>query len=67
MSNWHWYIELGESAVLKGVRRFSLAWGVRFGYWPCLSAPFLDVSWGKWRVRVWHGACSYKAQCRRHF
>lgn len=34
----------------------AIGFGVRVGYWPCLSAPFLQVEFFRWNVSVWHGA-----------
>lgn len=34
-------------------------YGARVGYWPCLRAPFIEVSIGKHRFAVWYGLPSY--------
>lgn len=36
------------------------AFGFRFGYWPCLQAPFFEVSFSVWRWQIWYGLESYK-------
>lgn len=33
--------------------------GVRFGYWPCLRAPFVSFDLGSWRLDVWYGLPGY--------
>jgi hypothetical protein len=34
--------------------------GVCFGYWPCLKAPFIQISVGKKTIDVWLGLPSYR-------
>jgi len=36
------------------------AFGARVGWWPCLRAPFISITLGRWVVEVWHGLPSYK-------
>lgn len=33
------------------------AWalGARIGYWPCLKAPFIQISMLFWVIEIWHG------------
>jgi len=33
------------------------SWGVgfRFGYWPCVQGPYLQVAYGVSRVSIWWG------------
>lgn len=33
--------------------------GACFGYWPCLKAPYLQLSLGIYIVDLWYGAPSY--------
>jgi hypothetical protein len=40
--------------------RQMIALGVRFGYWPCLRAPFIQIAIWKWRCEFWYGFESYK-------
>lgn len=41
-------------------QRSSLGFGFRFGYWPCLRAPYLQLALGTRRVDIWYGDPSYK-------
>lgn len=36
--------------------------GVRVGYWPCMKAPFLQLSVGFGRVEIFHGQDGYKGK-----
>jgi hypothetical protein len=29
--------------------------GLRVGYWPCLKAPFVQISALFWVIELWHG------------
>lgn len=31
------------------------ALGARIGYWPCLFAPFIQVTFWRWHFEAWHG------------
>lgn len=42
--------------------RTSIGFGFRFGYWPCLKAPYLQIAFACWRFDLWHGLPSYKYQ-----
>lgn len=33
----------------------SWGFGIRFGYWPCVHAPYLQLAFLFWRVSVWYG------------
>ena len=35
------------------------AFGFRFGYWPCLRAPFICIAAGPVSVDLWFGRPSY--------
>jgi len=35
--------------------RHVLGFGLRFGYWPCLHAPFVRLDFGPFIAEVWHG------------
>jgi hypothetical protein len=37
----------------EGRRSFGI--GLRFGYWPCVNGPFIQVGYGFGRVSVWYG------------
>jgi hypothetical protein len=39
--------------------RYALAYGLRFGYWPCLRAPYVQVAVHHWRLEIWFGLPSY--------
>ena len=41
-----------------------IALGLRIGYWPCLKAPFVQVSFLAWRVEIWHGYESAERMAR---
>lgn len=34
--------------------------GICVGYWPCLLAPFLQISVGKKTIDIWFGMPSYR-------
>lgn len=34
--------------------------GARIGYWPCLKAPFIQVSLALWHIELWVGYPSLK-------
>lgn len=36
--------------------------GLRIGYWPCLSGPYISVEIGSHRLDLWYGTASYKAK-----
>lgn len=40
--------------------RLVICFGIRCGYWPCLYAPFIQVSFCELRLDIWHGLPSYK-------
>lgn len=33
----------------------SFGFGFRFGYWPCVKAPYIQVTALFWRADVWYG------------
>lgn len=33
----------------------SIGFGLKFGYWPCLKAPYIQIAFLFWRVEIWHG------------
>ena len=39
--------------------RYTLAYGLRLGYWPCLKAPYIQVAFHRWRFELWFGLPSY--------
>jgi hypothetical protein len=39
--------------------RHVIMYGIRVGYWPCLDAPFLQISFGKHIFEFWYGLPSY--------
>lgn len=39
-----------------------VSFGIRFGYWPCLEAPFFELAFGVWRWQIWFGYESYKKE-----
>ena len=36
--------------------------GMCFGYWPCLKAPYVQISIGTQVIDLWYGMPSYKKQ-----
>lgn len=42
--------------------RSVISFGARIGYWPCLKAPFVSVTFWKWNFDVWHGLPSRKLE-----
>jgi hypothetical protein len=34
--------------------------GMRIGYWPCLKAPFVQLTFWCWLFDIWYGEKSYK-------
>jgi len=42
--------------------RHALAFGASIGYWPCLHAPYLQISFGSRRLDMWHGPPSYRTE-----
>jgi hypothetical protein len=40
------------------------ALGFKLGYWPCLSAPFVQLVVLRWRIDFWIGRPSYRADRR---
>lgn len=57
---WQWRPRAGwdELKRSKDGRRM-WAFGARVGYWPCVKAPHITVSFLFWRVDVWCGLPSY--------
>ena len=55
-----------RAAVRTGKRngegRYALGYGLRFGYWPCLRAPYAQLAFHRWRLELWFGLPSYLAQ-----
>lgn len=49
----------------QGAPGFSLGYGVRVGYWPCLKAPYIQVAWHRWRLELWYGLPSYQDDERK--
>lgn len=48
------HIELAETRRSPdGKLAFEL--GLKFGYWPCLKAPFVAIALGYRRLDIWHG------------
>lgn len=39
---------------------FAVGFGFRFGYWPCLKAPYLQLAFAIWRADFWIGLPSYQ-------
>jgi hypothetical protein len=35
--------------------RSAMSLGARIGYWPCLKAPFVQLSLIFWVIDIWHG------------
>jgi len=42
----------------------AIGFGFRIGYWPCLRAPYVQVSFLFWHAELWHGYPS-KEQIQR--
>ena len=38
----------------------SWGFGVAFGYWPCLRAPYVRGIFLFWRLEIWYGEPGYK-------
>lgn len=38
----------------------AIRFGIRFGYWACLLAPFVEADFAFWRISIWYGLPSYK-------
>lgn len=54
-------VQWRESRVsAAGKHAFSI--GARFGYWPCLKAPFVAIDFGTRRLEIWHGLPSYRKE-----
>lgn len=54
-----WWCQLRSTKTNKqGDRVFTI--GGRFGYWPCLQAPFIQLALGFWTFELWYGLPSYK-------
>lgn len=49
-----------RTATKPGTDRHVLGFGARLGYWPCLRAPFVQVSIGSHIFEAWFGLPSYK-------
>lgn len=43
------------SAIHSVTGRHVIALGIRFGYWPCLRAPFVTLTLLRWHLDVWFG------------
>ena len=39
---------------------YAIGYGLKLGYWPCLRAPFVQISFYCWVFEVWYGLPSYK-------
>ncbi len=37
-----------------------IRYGVCIGYWPCLQAPFIQISFGTRTYEAWYGLPSYQ-------
>ena len=44
----------------RGVAGYAIGYGLKLGYWPCLRAPFIQISFNRWVFEVWYGLPSYK-------
>jgi hypothetical protein len=38
----------------------AVGYGLKFGYWPCLRGPFVQIAIHRWVVEVWWGLPSYR-------
>jgi hypothetical protein len=45
---------------IRGDAGYAVGYGLKFGYWPCLRAPFVQVSFNRWVFEIWYGLPSYK-------
>ena len=45
-------------ALVKDLEYWSF--GFRFGYWPCLKAPYVQIVFAGYRCDLWWGLPSYK-------
>ena len=52
MRQLHWNIRRNASDA-RG--RTSVGLGGRFGWWPCLDGPYLQVEVWKWNWSLWYG------------
>ena len=37
-----------------------VSFGFRFGYWPCLEAPYIQIVFAGWRCDFWYGLPTYR-------
>ncbi len=44
-----------------GTGKYIVQFGLRVGYWPCLTGWFIAAYVGKHRLYLWHGLASYDA------
>ena len=52
------------TAAQQSTGKRCVSFGVRAGYWPCLLAPFVTVTFWRWHLDVWHGLPSYRGASR---
>lgn len=44
----------------RGEAGYAIGHGLKFGYWPCLRAPFIQISFHRWIFEAWFGLPSYR-------
>lgn len=55
-----WGVRPGRTRLGPDERPLTVrAIGVKFGYWPCLRAPFVELAFGRRRYEIWYGLPSY--------
>lgn len=47
----------------KSERREVWSLGVRFGYWPCVKGPFIQINFGHYYRSFWFGLPEQKEPC----
>lgn len=49
----HTQVNLNKQRPTDGV--YAKAFGLTFGYWPCVYGPFVQLRFWKWRISLWWG------------
>jgi hypothetical protein len=60
MRSFHVDSRAGKKSVAPdGSKLAARSFGVKFGYWPCFRAPFIEIAIDKRRYAAWYGYSGY--------
>lgn len=50
-----------RSKTAPGTQQHAVAFGLKFGYWPCHGGPFITIEFATHRIDMWYGTPSTEA------